>query len=399
MAPYGYRPDESHVGLTLEFAERAKKLPLFIRSAIQRPGLAAKVKALQLVEFGTTTAFASGKIGDDSNEMDVLAGCMGPILEKTRRALPNESRRDSASWKWVIDQWSDERLSVARDYSGYDFLEISSCNGPLTSLKSIALLPWTGYFHIYEAKALFAAAPNLETLYAFDCGFKEPGYSPYCGVPFDLSLGNLQKLVIGNLEFADLEALLPACPQLQELQYVRAEDEWDGDQDMEALEVLMPVQKTLRALKIKSTHWEKDSAYLTTIKSLKGFIALEELVIEQAAILDDARVVDWLPPSVKRVHFRDVTKVSSLMDHLSLVASEAPTKLLKLQHIRISPWYFSDGNGTGLSWIASVDNVTAAFSQAGITVEHVDPRIGEQEPWLDLVYPGLVGKIQDYNYF
>ncbi|KAK4121672.1 hypothetical protein N657DRAFT_692182 [Parathielavia appendiculata] len=100
MAPHGYWPDESHAELTLEFAERAKKLPLIIRSAIQRPDLAAKVKALQLVEFGATTAIASGKIGDDSNEMDVLAGCIGPKLEKTRRALPDESRRDSASWNF-----------------------------------------------------------------------------------------------------------------------------------------------------------------------------------------------------------------------------------------------------------------------------------------------------------
>ncbi|KAK4120352.1 hypothetical protein N657DRAFT_649130 [Parathielavia appendiculata] len=419
MAPHGYWPDERHAGLTMEFAERAKKLPLFIRSAIQRPDLAAKVKALQLVEFGATTAFTSRKIGDESNEMDVLAGCMGPIFEKTRRALPDESREDSASWKWVVNQWSDgtkrrdpvllvqialllipnlERLSVAHDFSGYEFLEISNCNGPLTSLKSIALLPWIGYFHIQEAKGLFAAAPNLETLYASNCGFKEPGYYPYRGVPFDLSLGNLQKLVIGDLEFVDLEALLPACPQLQELQYVRPEDEEDDYQDMDALEVLMPVQKTLRTLKIKFTHWEKDSAHLTTIESLKGFIALEELVIEQATIPDGARVVDWLPPSVERVHFRDVTKVSSLMDHLSLVASEAPTKLLKLQYVRISPWYLPDWNGTGLSCIASVD-VTAAFNQAGITVEYVAPRIGEQEPWLDLVYPELVGKIQDYTYF
>lgn len=411
MPPHGYWP-KSHAELTLEFAERAKKLPLFIRSAIQRPDLAAKVKALQLVE--------PDEIGDDSNELDVLAGCMGPILEKARRALGSASRRDFNYWKEIVDQWSDgtkrpgplllvqialllvpnlERLSLARDFSGYDFLEVSSCNGPLTSLKSIALLPWTKYFHICEAKALFAAAPNLETLYALDCGFKEPGYNPYRGLPFDLSLGNLKKLVLGNFDFADLAMLLPACSQLQELQYVRAEDEWDVDQEMTALEALMPVQKTLRTLRIKFTHWrELDRALLMTIKSLKSFIALEELVIEQAAIPYGARVVDWLPPSVERVHFRDVTNVSSLMDHLNIMASEAPTKLPKLQQVRVSPWRLDARNGAGRSWLAWTGNTVAGLNQAGITFEDVDPAMGEQEPWLHLVYPELVGKIRGYNY-
>ena len=420
LPPRGYSP-EYDSKLTREFSERARKLPLFLRSAVQRPDLASRVKALQLVQSKQT----------DDEIPDVLGEYIRTMLAEAYCALNNKTGEDRDLLKESVDYWSHriwfrpdshlliqvalllapniERLAIARDfYAGYDLLEI--CNGALPSLKSIALRPWMENYHIHDAKPLFAAAPKLETLYALGCGFKDEANNPNHGVPFELDLANLRKLIISGLEFYDLAMLLPTCPQLEELQYVRPTTETEFNEDITPLETLMPIRETLRKLRIKFTRFsvwgqlnQTFPRTLTTIESFKDFTALEELTIEQAAINcpvsptpGGARLVDWLPPSVQRVHFRDVTDGVPLLDHLSILVSEALAKLPKLQAVGVTPLRWRE---TDAGWESSVDRVTTEFGQAGLTFVQVDPDECWEEPWLELMYPELVGKIKGHSYF
>lgn len=404
-----------------DFPGRDSQLPLFIRSLIRRPDLAARVRALQLVQ---SHQFAQ--------ELNFHADCLRPVFEKVHHGLsddPDYNYTKDRIGQWLASdgtghpdhQWlvqiplllvpNLETLSVARDFADYGILELGS--GTLPSLRSIALQPLSEPFHIHEAKALFAAAPNLEVLYALGCGYKDPGNNPNYGMPFELRLGNLRKLVIEGVELYDLAMLLPSCPQLQELQYVRPDCEAE-ERDTVPLEVLAPLQRTLRTLKFKFTQVQIGGDFprmrptmFTTIKSLRDFAALEELVIEQYAIScptaptpGGARLVDWLPPSVERVHFRDVEEAIPLLAHLSVVASEAAERLPKLRSVRITrPWYYEDADEGGLDSLQPLlDRATAEFDQAGIAFEDVDPAEGEREPWLDRIYPELSDKAKHYGY-
>jgi hypothetical protein len=304
-----------------------------------------------------------------------------------------------------------QTLSVARDNNaGYHIFELG--NVTLPSLKTIALQPGQKSFHVYEGKALFAAAPNLEVLYAVGCDRKDRDNNPNEDEPFDLILGNLRKLVISDLELYDLERLLPACPRLEELQYIRAKTEV-VDRHTIPLKALASVQGTLQTLKIKFTEFSvraeparSHPRVLTTIESFRGFVALRELVIEYAAVnlpvlpvSNSPTLVDWLPPSVERVHFWDVFQAGPFLDHLSIIASEASARLPKLRFVCITPGYHAYANWLqDRNWRSLLDKVTAEFDRAGITFTPAAPVKGEREPWLDSIYPDLTERARQFGY-
>ena len=440
-----------------DFPARNGVLPLFIRSAIQRPDLAAKVKALQLVQSLQLSDRPDEYVNHirpwrqlirsgernliSADEIDTCADSVRAILEKAYRGA--STHEDADSWKAEIRQWLDgtagpgrdwliqlalllvpnlERLGVARDSHSGPILELG--NATLRSLKSLALQPWQDHFHIEEAGALFAAAPNLEVLYAFGCGGKDEFYydpaPPF--VPFKLNLGNLQKLVVNGIEFFDLAMLLPACPQLQELQYDRPQEELVV-LDTIPLDALMPIQKTLRALRIRFTKFsvfrESPRARprkVSTFESFRHFVALEDLMIEHAAVdcppsptLRGRQLVDWLPPSIERVHFREVPddQVLPFLDHLSVLALEAPNALPRLRSVRLTPrdgfipWEDADlwHRNTNDCWQLPLHRVVAELGRAGVALDvHGDPvREREQEPWLDNIHPDLADKARRFG--
>ena len=441
-----------------DFPARDGMLPLFIRSAIQRPDLAAKVKALQLVQSlqlsDNPDEYVSYirpwrqqiRAGErdliPSDEIDACADSVRAILEKAYRGASTHEHADS--WKAEIRQWLDgtagpgrdwliqlalllvpnlERLSVARDSHSGLILELG--NASLRSLKSLALQPWQDHFHIEEAGALFAAAPNLEVLYAFGCGGKDQFYygpaPPF--VPFKLNLGNLQKLVINGIEFFDLAMLLPACPQLQELQYDRPEEELVVLDTM-PLDALRPIQKTLRSLRIRFTKFSvlnepprTHPRNVTAIESFRDFVALEDLMIEHAAVdcppsptLRGRQLVDWLPPSIERVHFREVPndQLMPFLDHLSALALGAPSALPRLRSVRLTlmdsfvSWQDADSwcHNTNSCWQLPLRRVVTELARAEIALDvHGDPaRERKEVPWLHNIHPDLADKARRFGF-
>ena len=147
------------------------------------------------------------------------------------------------------------------------------------------------------------------------------------------------------------------------------------------------------------------------IESFRYFVALEELMVEHAAINCPEsprpycpRLVDWLPPSIERVYFREVKgeQIVPFLNHLMIVASEAPTTLPKLRSVRFTPrfnYYYSEWrNNFNGPWLPLFNKVTAAFDQTGIAFVQVGPGPATQEPWLDRIHPDLADKARRFGY-
>ncbi|KAL1960361.1 hypothetical protein VTO42DRAFT_8321 [Malbranchea cinnamomea] len=173
--------------------------------------------------------------------------------------------------------------------------------GSLPSLKTLLIRGLKGYYRLREVSHLLEACPNLQNLYAVDWLSKNYPNMPNFSLKF--SLDKLKKLVLGEVEFEDLQRLWFAA--LQDLEfygelYEDTEGMWSTRRLVDAL---VSSRKTLK--KFHYAHLLRDlvndsSSYnhydfastsyeaelprrlYETDASLQKFEHLEELVIEQA---------------------------------------------------------------------------------------------------------------------
>ncbi|UQC86003.1 uncharacterized protein CLUP02_11502 [Colletotrichum lupini] len=376
------------------------KLPVFLRSIIQRPDLASHTRTLQLVEN------------------DVIRGCtpeLAPLLIKATedagalRHAPSRGYLQTKIWSGFsgqpeallriqrrkIHHWLGElaillspnlaMLLIARD-SFVDYEHIRDSRASFPALRSIALRGVRKNHHIYEASALFAAAPNLENLHSMHCSLFD-GQSPWTLVkPWTLKLGNLRRLSLSEIGFEDLNLLVKCCPSLEELAVTAKEiyrnsgfDYWDMSKLLQAFD---PVRHTLRKLRLShncSRSSRADSRQVASggiAWSFRSFEHLEELVFDQAAIDNTPRAVlleygvdlytEWrlaevLPASIRRVEILHADQ--NCKEKLRRLAEESLFTLPNLKVVQVNYDEFREKSDLD---VHCVDTMDARFQSLGI---------------------------------
>lgn len=297
------------------------KLPAFLRTVIERPDLAARVRTLQLVR--------STKVIDCSSDLLATLIVASKAAGMRHHPLPHV---DGGTHDWLEELAlvllpGIEALILARDHP-CRFRHLDDCGASLPSLRTVALRGVRRRYYMNEVAALFAAAPGLETLYAMDCDFHEDTLSNPDIKHKDLQLARVARLVVSGLAPDDLWLLVGRFPGLCELQYWFSSHYLDMLQFGELVRALDPVRSTLRRLTLSYSSNSIMSAMYEDMIELdeydamplsRDFAQLEFLAVDQAAIFcpgrwaegtDDGgthdpglRLVDYLPPSIREVHF------------------------------------------------------------------------------------------------
>ncbi|KAF6809145.1 f-box domain protein [Colletotrichum sojae] len=366
------------------------KLPVFLRSIIQRPDLATQIKAVQLVETDEITGLtadlaplilAESKRVGVSSQAPTIGHLETEIWRGSRsrsEAMRQIQRRDVHHWLEelaIILSPNVELLSIARD-SFCQYTHIRESNVSLPSLKTVALRGVTRNQHIHEAAALFNTAPNLETVLSSRCSLFD-GLSPWtlCK-PWTLNLQSVSRLVLSEIGFSDLGLLVACCPGLRELDLTAVnihrtagEDYWDVSK---LLRTLDPVRHQIRKLRLTCSPSQRSGAgerraASETDWSFRGFEMLEELAVDQAAVEgysrsseDDAEyfqssLVEMLPPSIRSVHFMYVH--NEFLPELKRFAKDAMFWFPALRTVRLS---LVDG------FSQDVEDIASVFESVGI---------------------------------
>ncbi|KAI1381287.1 hypothetical protein F4677DRAFT_402601 [Hypoxylon crocopeplum] len=240
-------------------------LPQFINTVAQRPDLASQVTTMHIVQGDFVSGFKNQMRTIDSLNKFSAAG---NILVIPYPPDDQRFRNDGgwSAWSWgVLHIWLAtlavgltprlERLLLTIDCTAPDWpLDFSRLKLP--SLRTLGLVGFKSDCHLNKLKALFAAAPNLETIYACDVEAWFKFASKY-----ELAPSILRKLVISNLFLVSLACWLPCVPRLEELEYY-----WDGEKEYSHAD-LIPM-------------WiEPPSVSIPPLRPLRQFDNLEELSI------------------------------------------------------------------------------------------------------------------------
>ncbi|KXH42027.1 hypothetical protein CSAL01_07243 [Colletotrichum salicis] len=376
------------------------RLPLFLRSIIHRPDLASHIRTLQLVEN------------------DVISGCtpdLAPLLIKATedagvlRHAPSRGYLQTKIWSGFsgqpenllriqrrkIHNWLEElaillspnvaMLLVARD-SFVDYEHIRDSRASFPALRTIMLRGVRKNHHIYEASALFSAAPNLENLYSMQCSLFD-GQSPWTLIkPWTLKLANLRRLSLSEIGFEDLSLLVKCCSKLEELAVTAKEiyrnsgiDYWDMSKLLQALD---PIRHNLRKLHLSHASGRssgEDSRPLAAggiAWCFRTFEHLEELAFDQAAIdtsprsapLEDAMglytgwsLAEVLPASIRQ--FEILHADQGCMGHLRRFAEESSFASPNLKVIQVK---FDKPAGEGDIDLNCIDSLISRFKSLGI---------------------------------
>jgi hypothetical protein len=199
----------------------------------------------------------------------------------------------------------------------------------LQSLQTLGLTYYRSDYHFNELASLYAAAPNLNTIYASDCG----GVAMHPLAPPDaceLSLPNLRKLAISCLRIDDMVNLLDRVPQVEDLEYYYLG--WQRNMHGKLDFMLEPLQKSLKRLCVSHlprNHWnggdphpkwmELPEENFPPMDTLASFEKLEDLTIDCRFIYCDYastggnltpavsepdgnnRLITMLPRSIRRL--------------------------------------------------------------------------------------------------
>ncbi|KAK7450016.1 hypothetical protein CaCOL14_010235 [Colletotrichum acutatum] len=360
-------------GKPSQYDEYDDKLPVFLRSIIQRPDLASHIRTLQLVEN------------------DVISGCtpeVAPLLIKATedagalRHAPSRGYLQTKIWSGFsgqpeallriqrrkIHHWLEElaillssnvaMLLTARD-SFVDYEHIRDSRASFPAVRTIALRGVKKNHHVYEASALFAAAPSLENLESMQCSLFD-GQSPWTLVkPWTLKLGNVRRLSLSEIGFEDLHLLVKCCPNLEELAVTAIEiyrnsefDYWDVSK---LLQTLDPIRHNLRKLRLSHESRRsrrEDPRPITSggiVWSFRGFENLEELAFDQAAIDTSPRaapvedgmglytkwsLAELLPASVRQVEILHADQ--NCKEKLRQLAEECASALPSLKVVQVN---------------------------------------------------------------
>ncbi|KAK3898394.1 hypothetical protein C8A05DRAFT_38010 [Staphylotrichum tortipilum] len=374
-------------------------LAFFMRSAADRPDLASHVSSLHLVKCASCP---NGLRFDEEPIHTILGNLALTIGMNTGYSHPTLVRYTEYARlvrMAVLGFPNLKTLPLTRWINFGVFYDLDMGTVPSLETLSSNAVEENASFHIADAARLSAAFPNLEVLYASGCGgndfanFHLPRRPPG-RKPFDLPLGSLQKLAIHDLEFGDLLRLLPACPQIQELEY-EPPGHPDGSPNPESLRVLRPVRKTLHILDLRIDFWKDNSSRIssfvpTPIQSFRRFPALKVLTVDHSAVncpvspaspaAGSATLVDWLPLLLEHVFFRHVAEqdIARFLDHLRILAFEAPKSRPTLRSVRISLGLLYEIPKKDLvdAVKPTLARLQAEFEQAGITFYEADPRTG-----------------------
>ncbi|KFY33735.1 hypothetical protein V494_07369 [Pseudogymnoascus sp. VKM F-4513 (FW-928)] len=370
------------------FGDEDDKLHLFVRTLISRPDLAACIRSLQL-QTSNIDARYTPEILDRFAQASRGLGLATPTRlypETTRyHSLVTRYRRNIHRWLQALSIALSPRLEmllhVLEDVTPYDYLDDSGIELP--ALKTVALRGAYADYNLQDAGPLVSAAPNLDTLYALDCG--DPKEDQLW-----LGLGGVRKIVLEGLALADLVEMLSGCHSLQDLEYYAI-----GWPDSASLATaLAPVKENLRRLCITCLPWlvkhyrdilPGDDGMV--MPSLRSFPNLEIIVIDQVLIYskhsvstDTGLLAGFLPPSVISVHITYVHK-SMNADLLDLAAA-APSSFPNLRNITIG---FVDVALDRAAEMEQLPMIAAAFAESGVRLAWKEDFTG---PYVYTAIPG-----------
>ncbi|KFY06981.1 hypothetical protein V492_07559 [Pseudogymnoascus sp. VKM F-4246] len=387
----GNLPRSSNTELTRGrqfFGDEDDKLHLFMRTLIARPDLAACIRSLQLQTSNINARYTPeilNRFAQTSRDLGLAIPARLHSEITPYRTLATRYRRNVHRWLQALSIALSPLLEmlhhVLEDVTPYDYLEDSGIELP--ALKTVALRGAYADYNLQDARPLMAVAPNLDTLYALDCGDPVENQSW-------LSLGGVRKIVLQGLAPAHLAEVLSGCHSLQDLEYYLF-----GWPDSESLaRALAPVSEGLRRLCItRLPMLEKYYRDLLpggdgmVMPSLRSFPNLEILVIDQVFIYskhsvstDTGLLASFLPPSIVSVHITYVHKTTNA-DLLDLAAA-ASSSFPNLRNITIG---FVDVALARAIDMEQLPMIVAAFAESGV---HLTWREDFVRPYLYTAIPG-----------
>ncbi|PHH92737.1 hypothetical protein CDD83_5566 [Cordyceps sp. RAO-2017] len=370
----GNLPTQAGFGLhhTIREPSEDDKLPLFLRTMMQRPDLAAHVRALQLVDSDMVNGCCDDLVRDLGVQMrhfniqppdKVGALSCGDVFLRNR-PFSVEGHRWLEELAIALSPRL-EMLLVAHTAPSRFFW---NANISMSQLKSLAIRGYSGQYYFSEATSLIAAAPKLQTLYLLDCSHFM-GWRQVFDLSLELVLANLRQLIVNGLRAEHLEKILRSCSRLQDLEYYQqtAPGIWNVGQVVQSI---MPARHTLRRLyfaclpmatsnlnlfghiRQESGAGERTPNYVedaltvsydtSAIESLREFGELQELGIDQASIYSPSsvdpetnpgRLARLLPPRVQKLRVMYVYR--GMTADLCSLGRQAAELLPALKHIRL----------------------------------------------------------------
>jgi hypothetical protein len=310
-------------------------LPLFLRTVIQRPDLAAHIKALQLI--------SSPKVDDLARaDMDAIGATAGEATDLGGTSSAFRMLRKASVELGVVDlnmfhpdcRWRPGRYSVLSVEDGtcihhtleqlallfcpnvntlvfcspfdtkfmittdqpFPYTEmrklehfwgvIKSSHRDFPSLAKVALLSHTRHF--LSREDILCSMPNIETFHGAHLRFPGPSYNIRFD-PWVNPMSHVRRLVVSELNMDDLEVLVLACPRLRDLEY-RHHGHFSRAHQVDGpgiLQALSSATRTLRQLVLVSMGDCDPRGALVggtealAIPSLSAFTKLEELALNQ----------------------------------------------------------------------------------------------------------------------
>ncbi|KFZ06280.1 hypothetical protein V501_07560 [Pseudogymnoascus sp. VKM F-4519 (FW-2642)] len=370
------------------FGEEDDKLPLFVRTLVARPDLAACITSLQLQTCNAGTGCPPEILNSFARASKELGlATPTPLYPEPNkyRTLATRYRRNIHRWLQALSIALTPRLEmllhVLEDVTPYDYFEDSRVELP--ALKTVALRGSHADYDLHDVGPLVAAAPNLDTLYALDCG--DPVESQSW-----LPLGGLRRIVVEGLQTGDLAEVLSGCHSLQNLEYFM----YSWVDSVPVMGALAPVRADLRGLCLsrlpslaKNYHAMLPSHDGVLIPSLYSFEQLEDLVIDQvfvyskhSAPTDTGRLTSFLPPSIRSVHL--TYAYEAMNADLMHLAGAAPSSFPNLHSVKIG---FVDVTPARAAEMEQLPVVEAAFAESGVRLTWGEDFTG---PYLYTVIPG-----------
>lgn len=272
-------------------------------------------------------------------------------------------------------------LHVLEDVTPYDYFDDSDIELP--ALKTVALRGAYADYDVHDVGPLLAAAPNLETLYALDCG------DPVGNLSW-LSLGGVRKIVVEGLLPTDLAEVLSSCHSLEDLDIYLL-----GFSDSPLMmRALAPVREDLRRLCLtrlpslaKNYQGMLRGDNGMVMPSLRSLPYLEDLVIDQVfvyrkgtAAADTGQLAEFLPRSIRSVHLTYVhNTINADLLHLAAVARSS---FPNLRSVKIG---FVDVTPVRAAEMEQLPMIEAAFSESGVRLTWGEDFTG---PYLYTAIPG-----------
>lgn len=394
-----YEEDERDIKHPLE----PDLMPQFLRTIIDRPDLASRITTMQVVNGESSMgyfdhALTINSLVETSASKNLLAK---PPRGEWTSQLPDDCPIFLRRWLVTLAMVLAPRLEsmlLALEHDA-EFLALKeSPHVRLPSLRTLALMGHESDYHFTELEALYAAAPNLETIYACDAA----GWSIHNAefhmhdYEYDLSLPNLRKLVISDLIAGNLGNSLLCLPKLEDLEYYWQEGshEFHLQGLLDMVKLLQPVRKTLKRLCLSylPPNWSGpgEPAWLhfpsldyPPIGTLRDFDRLEHLSIDHRSISREGDrdmadlLVSRLPESIRSLRISYVYK--SMENSLSQLALDAPADFTLLKKVEIGiaevtkPWYLNEIVQMRGFWR---DVCAVRFEAAGISLTWRADRFG-----------------------